>query len=88
MAAKRSKKDFLSFILAAQTKEQLATGFFLKKTAKDLFKFFQDSGFTDIKQPDCRDILKARNLMQRREVQIPARGKDPCGGRVGPRAGY
>jgi len=84
MAPKRSKKNFLSFILATETNDQLANDFFSKRTTKALFKFFQANGFTDIKEkPDCRDILRARNMMQKQRVQFPAPGKTPCGPRMG-----
>jgi len=60
MAAKR--KDFIGFIVDAESDVQLATQFFSRITAQELHKFFSDKGYTEIKeQPDCEQILKGRN---------------------------
>jgi hypothetical protein len=76
MAPKKSKKDFYSFIRASKGDHRLARGFFSKRSTKALFKFFKKNGFTDIKQPECRNILKLRSLAG--GEQIPRHGEDPC----------
>ena len=58
------RKDFIGFILDAETNTELAAEFFSKNGAKDLFQFFSDNGYTAIKQSDCVDILKARKGVQ------------------------
>lgn len=72
-----ARNDFIGFILAAEGDENLAREFMTKNTPKKLYEFFQANGFTDIKkEPDCKDILIARNQMA--DKKIPAPGGDPC----------
>jgi hypothetical protein len=62
MAPERAKKDFISFILAAEKDKKLTEEFFSKKNATDLHKFFQKEGFTEIEPKHCKDILKAKTV--------------------------
>lgn len=76
------RKDIIGFILRTTWDDRLAREFFSKRTAKDLFNFFQEEGYTDIKEkPDCVDILKFRkdNIGE----TIPAYGQDPCPSNAG-----
>jgi hypothetical protein len=72
-----TRKDFIGFILAAEGDEALAREFMSKNTPDELYDFFQIKTYTDIKkEPDCQDILIARNRMASRTIPPP--GGDPC----------
>jgi len=79
---KSKRKDIIGFALNATWDDKLVRKFFSKHTAKELYRFFQKNGYTEIKEkPDCEDILKFRvgNIGGR----IPSYDEDPCPGPKG-----
>jgi hypothetical protein len=77
MKPSAGRKDFIGFILAAEGDAYLLKQFMTKNTTEELYDFFQTEHFTDIKkEPDCQDILIARNQMA--DKTIPSSGGDPC----------
>lgn len=74
MATKRSKKDFIGFILAAEENKKLFARFLDEK--KDLYKFFQGEGFTEISEESCPDILEARTRLEK--MSIGELIEEPC----------
>ena len=54
------RKDFIGFILDAEKDSTKLSEFLAQQTAGDLYAFFQSNGYTDIQEPDCNDILKAK----------------------------
>ncbi len=65
MARARSKKNFIGFILAAEQDTKLLRAFLSKEKPDLLYDFFQREGFTEIDEPDCRDILAARSRLEK-----------------------
>ena len=70
MATKRSKKDFIGFILAAEEDAKLAKNFLSKKNSTELHKFFHKEGFTEVSKDHCKDILKAKTKRHAMKQQI------------------
>ncbi len=77
MATKREKKDIIGFILTAESDLGLADKFLRIRKADDLYKFFQDEGFTEIPEKDCKDIMKARDGLEGQYIPKPEQG-GPC----------
>jgi len=65
MVRARSKKDFIGFILAAEQDKKLIRRFLSTEQVPGLYDFFQKEGFTEILEPDCRDILTARSRLEK-----------------------
>ena len=70
------KKDFISFILAAEEDQRLAGEFMRKRTAEDLYQFFQEKGTRTYLKNDCEDIITARNEIGR--GIFPTTAEDPA----------
>jgi hypothetical protein len=73
METKRSRSDFINFIMDAQKNPDLTNEFLSKKTAKDLHSFFHEKNYKDIPYNDCQEILMAQKRM--RGHRIPHHGK-------------
>ena len=68
------RKDFIGFILAAERDKKLTARFLSEK--KDLYKFFQGEGFTEISRESCTDILEARTRLE--QMSIGELIEEPC----------
>lgn len=53
------KKNFIDFILEAQTDEELLKGFITAKSREKLTKFFDKKGYK-ITEPDCKKLIKVK----------------------------
>ena len=77
MPTKRTRSDFINFIIDADKDEALVNEFMKNKTAKELYSFFQKKGYKDIPANDCEDILRAKGRMVGRH--IPVKGQTAKG---------
>lgn len=75
MATSRQRNDFIGFILDAEKDEDLTVEFLKKKTATELYDFFQKKKYLCIPFNDCKEILMARKGMAGK--MLPPRGKKP-----------
>jgi hypothetical protein len=78
MAKKRSKKDFIAFILAAEQDPRLTRDFISKTNATDLCSFFEKEGFTEISKDNCTDILRSKTKRFATGQQIAGNPPPPC----------
>jgi len=79
MSTKRTRSDFINFIIDTDTNEALVNQFMKITTAKDLYDFFQKKGYKDIPANDCEDILKAKGKMVGRHIPAEAQtAKGAC----------
>lgn len=60
----KKRKDFIGFILAAEKDKNLMTRFLTITDSATLLKFFQDEGFTEIRdKKECGAIIRAREKL-------------------------
>ncbi len=76
-----SRKDFVTFLDAAQTDDKLVRDFCSKNTAEELYLLFRER-FPDISEKDWAEILQIRIRLEGMRFpglgNIPLHGKDPC----------
>lgn len=60
----KQPKDFIDFILAAQTDKKLVFGFLQCETLPEYRDFFQENGFDGISDGDIRRIQKGMKGLQ------------------------
>ena len=77
MQTKRTKRDFIAFIIDSGRSTRLVDEFMSQKTAEDLHSFFKKKKYKDIRASDCEDILNARGKMLGRH--IPKKGQTAKG---------
>ena len=57
------KRNFIDFILEAQTDAQLAKEFLEYQTPEELRRFFVKKGFESITDKDCKKLIQAKEYM-------------------------
>jgi hypothetical protein len=78
MAKKRSNKDFIAFILAAENDPRLTKDFISKTNATELRSFFETEGFTEISENNCVNILKSKTKRFATGQQREGNPPPPC----------
>jgi hypothetical protein len=60
---KNGEKNFIDFIVEAQTEKKLARGFIEAVTAQELNTYFNTSGFENITLEDCEKLIKVKGSL-------------------------